>query len=1214
MGLELGRVSGNLLSSNLLRNGENLAFDTELLYLDVATGKIGINTDMPSRELLINDTIRSSNVLVDTQLDIGNFNITTNVIQHVTGSIFLYPAQVDNPVINVIGGLNTANLSLVNNSIINIIIDDDINLSPIGDVVDITSINTLVNGDLHATGDVTWDGDVILGDDNTDGIIFNAYVKSAIIPTVDDVYDLGALTATWRKLISVNAIGNSLVSNTAVVNNIDLLLVPGSTIYVSVSGDDTNQGTHLHATYRTIKHALSMATVGDEIVILPGIYSEIFPLIVPVGVSVKGTSIRSVIIRPIVSTNHCDAFLLNSGTTISFLTIQDFFYNAITNVGYAFRLAPGYIAGGSSYVYNVTVITRGSVTSVDDPYGFDSGDAGGGAYLDGSVVNIISAEPLVLFYSVTFIVPNQTGIMVTNGVSVEWVNSFTYYASRGIYLITGVLGLASQGLKCGASLIGINSANIYGTYGIIAEGVSTIARLSSHNFGFIGSGKISTDDESLVIQANEVVAIDAGIIYYESVDQLGDYRIGDIFFVDQSTGSVSLNAQSIGFTANGSIVIEGISGVTSIYDHAVQTGNIRIHQNTIDSLIGPVNLLASTNVTTFTTDVIITGLINLSGDMIVDGDVHIGDSPFDVLTIVPTLSQTISPNANNLYTLGTDLKIWRTAFLTSLLIDNQIQITANTITTLTVDTDLQLLASGVGKIQISSTDVTLMHDLTVEKYSTVSDVAISGDVLQIGDVLLTGFSRRTGSAEIIGNLTITNDVSFADVKISSNKLITTFANANLLFTASGIGRISIPSNDVIIDTNIINYGNSYFTNVEVPTVTALTLVTTDITIDNNIILTNGTNHDLLIGANNLGKISVPANDINVSNDLTVVGVMRLAGISSLLDTEIIGSLTVLGNVTAVGAIDIIGRFANHNISIIGNSAYLSIPSIKIQASAISISAIDTDLLIDTGGNGAIVLDQRLTIIGQEIKNRWIAATTDEQKSIILASNNGNVVIDATNFLTIPHTDIASLNLTDAGAIRYNHHNNIYEGYTVAGIVSFTDIYSTDKLTHITAELSPGIADNILRFSINGTLKVSITNEVLVANSLMIDDISIVNNTISNNVTSHDLEFMPDGIGEININGLLIHDTTVTNYADCALIINSTEHGYVKFGGSSAVMFPYGTESERRDLPELGETRYNTTSEFMEIFNGNAWQLVVATNLATLTEIEDELNLWSMLLG
>jgi hypothetical protein len=51
------------------------------------------------------------------------------------------------------------------------------------------------------------------------------------------------------------------------------------------------------------------------------------------------------------------------------------------------------------------------------------------------------------------------------------------------------------------------------------------------------------------------------------------------------------------------------------------------------------------------------------------------------------------------------------------------------------------------------------------------------------------------------------------------------------------------------------------------------------------------------------------------------------------------------------------------------------------------------------------------------------------------------------------------------------------------------------------------------------------------------------------------------------------------------------------------------------VPELGETRYSTTSNYLEIFDGTNWVSASgASASATLDEIQAELDLWSLVLG
>ena len=94
---------------------------------------------------------------------------------------------------------------------------------------------------------------------------------------------------------------------------------------------------------------------------------------------------------------------------------------------------------------NVTVITKGKTTSVSDPRGFLSGDAGKGAYVDGAYATASSKEASMLFHSATFITPGVDAITMTNGVRVEWLNSFTYFANKSIFGFDSNAGLAYDG-------------------------------------------------------------------------------------------------------------------------------------------------------------------------------------------------------------------------------------------------------------------------------------------------------------------------------------------------------------------------------------------------------------------------------------------------------------------------------------------------------------------------------------------------------------------------------------------------------------------------------------------------------------------------------------------------------------------------------------------------------------------------------------------------
>ena len=78
--MAIGRISGPLLKANLIRDGVDLAFETDLLYLDVNNSRIGVNTSSPQYDLDVDGDARTLNLEVVNELGIGNFTISGNTI------------------------------------------------------------------------------------------------------------------------------------------------------------------------------------------------------------------------------------------------------------------------------------------------------------------------------------------------------------------------------------------------------------------------------------------------------------------------------------------------------------------------------------------------------------------------------------------------------------------------------------------------------------------------------------------------------------------------------------------------------------------------------------------------------------------------------------------------------------------------------------------------------------------------------------------------------------------------------------------------------------------------------------------------------------------------------------------------------------------------------------------------------------------------------
>ena len=162
----LGRISGQMLKANLERLGVDLAFENDLLYLDVVNNKIGVSTSIAPRELTINGTTVTTDLIVDT----GYLQVVDTIINGATGDI----SSVGNATTTVNAHSGNVNLSELNVNSLNF------NNSTIQTTDTNTNLELRVNGtgrvefgtddssftdvrvreNLHAVGDITLDGNI----------------------------------------------------------------------------------------------------------------------------------------------------------------------------------------------------------------------------------------------------------------------------------------------------------------------------------------------------------------------------------------------------------------------------------------------------------------------------------------------------------------------------------------------------------------------------------------------------------------------------------------------------------------------------------------------------------------------------------------------------------------------------------------------------------------------------------------------------------------------------------------------------------------------------------------------------------------------------------------------------------------------------------------------------------------------------------------------
>jgi hypothetical protein len=202
--MAIGRISGQLLKSNLLRAGENLAFETDLLYLDVVNSRIGIKTSAPTVDLDVNGHTRSTNLTVDTQLNVGDLHFTGNTITSDSGTINFAAAAGEATVYH--SRLQIDDLQLQGNTISTTVSNSSIEIDPNGtgtvNIIANTNItgNLVVSGNVNAIGNVVIGGNIQIGDALTDNIVINASIRSDLVPETDNTYDLGSPTFRWRAI------------------------------------------------------------------------------------------------------------------------------------------------------------------------------------------------------------------------------------------------------------------------------------------------------------------------------------------------------------------------------------------------------------------------------------------------------------------------------------------------------------------------------------------------------------------------------------------------------------------------------------------------------------------------------------------------------------------------------------------------------------------------------------------------------------------------------------------------------------------------------------------------------------------------------------------------------------------------------------------------------------------------------------------------------
>jgi len=958
---QVGRISGPLLFQNLERNGIDLAFrndlqTTQLLFLDVSTGKIGIDTDSPTREVEISQKFKTINLVTD-NFSTTQYSITDNTIERATGDIKLNAAEAVR-----FGGVFNGNAFIKHNAISTTDSNSTIDLTPNGTGAVSFLGDTNIFENLNTPGNITLEGNINFGDQITDSVDFNSDLDSDLIPDESNTYDLGKPTQRWKTVFTKLLNGESVSTTDLSAGQIDFNLRQGNIFYVAKNGNDTNHGDHIQAPFQTIKRALDAADASQQgpvsIFVFPGEYSEEFPLEVPSNVSIIGSDLRGVIVKPDALSQYEDVFLLDGDTTIENISIKDFNYK--DNTGHAFRFKPGaVIQNRSPYIRNVTVITKGTETSQDDPRGFFSGDAGRGALIDGATLDPASETASMLFNSCTFITPGVDAITMTNGVRVEWLSCFVYYANRGLYAFNNSTGRVSQDgstVKFGAEVRSISSANIYGRFGVVADGDDCVFYLIKHNFSYVGSLQRKTNDKTLAVQQNETVKTNNGEIYFTSIDHLGTYRVGDTFFANFEQGTTSITDGSITGDELTNLRLEDNGNETFIDYNNFFTGNIEVTGNLIESFQGDISF-ESVSPIELQDSVAVAKDLDITGNLSFDGNLNLfGNDASDTVDFNTAFDQDFVPNQDSQFDLGSNTKRWQTAYLRQAEFSD-VSVNDNTITTTASNSDLELRASGTGAIAITS-GVGFSNNLSVTGLSSFQDLSTT-DIVISGTTEVSD-SYATDSVSVDGSISVQQKVSIGSIQFDDNVISTTESNSDLELRASGSGEISLPENEAVFSQNLsvndLSVGDVVLTGTV--SLDEIDIPTGNIEINDNYIQTEISNSNLELRAQGSGAVRVDNSNTKFQQSLTV------DDDSQLQDIDIQGAFQHQGDYFQTGTRSISGALqVGGTVSTAGSAQF---ENVEISSNTLTTTQSNSDLELRAAGTGSILVPNSDVEISQNL--------------------------------------------------------------------------------------------------------------------------------------------------------------------------------------------------------------------------------------------------------
>jgi cytochrome c2 len=312
----------------IVRNG--LEVDTNLIFADASTNKVGIGTSIPNYTLHV-----SGGALGSDNLKVSGISTVNNLV--IDGYISIGNTTGKDGQFLVSTGVGVTWSKLSKNSILVQAIQGQTSFDF---TYQVGTAEVYLNGvRLSPNEFVATNGTQVLLNDPCFGGETVEILANQVLPVAQSpvspgigltVQDEGVTVGTASSISLINFVGTgvSVTSAGSYAVNVNISSVgsssvsnpPGKTVYVAINGNDANDGLTLDFPKRTVKAAVGIATAGDTIKVSPGTYVEDNPITLLADVSIEGAELRNCIITP--QNPNSDLFWVSNGNHLTDLSFH----------------------------------------------------------------------------------------------------------------------------------------------------------------------------------------------------------------------------------------------------------------------------------------------------------------------------------------------------------------------------------------------------------------------------------------------------------------------------------------------------------------------------------------------------------------------------------------------------------------------------------------------------------------------------------------------------------------------------------------------------------------------------------------------------------------------------------------------------------------------------------------------------------------------------